>query len=111
MKKIVRLTENDLTRLVKRVIMEMKGNFEVGEKVKVSDGMGTLTIEIDSSTNSSIEGMIVSHTGDFGVSTGGMKMSNVATGNEVTINLIDDTNVMVSLPDTYNKSIKAKIKN
>ena len=110
MKKIVRLTENDLSRIVKRVILEMEGNLEVGEKVKVTDGMGTLTIEIDDSTSSGIEGMIVSHSGNFGSSSGQMKKSNVAIGNLAKIKMIDDTNVNVSLPDTYSKPIKAKIK-
>jgi hypothetical protein len=37
-------------------------------------------------------------------------MSNIAIGNLATIKMIDDSNVSVTLSDTYKKSVKAKIK-
>ncbi len=108
MKRIIRLTESDLTRIIRRVIME--GNLKVGEIVKVTDGFGTLEIEIDESTPNGYQGIIVDHSGDFGVSSKQVKMSNIAIGNLATIKMIDDSNVSVTLSDTYKKSVKAKIK-
>ena len=107
MKRIIKLTESDLTRIVRRVIMEE--TLKVGQIVRITDGMGTLKVSIEKSTNNGYQGMIDAHSGDFGSKSGQMKMTNVAIGDLVTIKMIDDTNVSVSLPDIYKKPINSKI--
>ena len=109
MKRIIKLTESDLTRIVRRVIMEETLKVDQIVRIKDNMGMGTLKVRIEKSTNNGYQGMIEAHSGDFGSKSGQMKMTNVAIGDLVTIKMIDGTNVSVSIPDTYKKPVNSKI--
>ena len=107
MKRIVRLTESDLTRIVRRIIME--GNLIPGQTLKLKEVLGELTITIIKSISpTEYEGIIQSHKYDFGGYQ--TKMSNIAVGNLVRIKMTNKDNyVNVILPDTYKNPVYARI--
>ena len=69
MKKVVRLTESDLVRIVKRVINEDDGAFSFGDKIKSKLGSALFGIKPSSDEESKLADAILSkvESGDFSV--------------------------------------------
>jgi hypothetical protein len=93
MKKIVRLTESDLARIVKRVIQEQKETFKVGDMFKITNPNGShVRFKIDKVANyggdASYDGTILGVFGDVegerGVAKKGDKISFDVQGDGIT---------------------------
>jgi len=118
MKKIIRLTESDLTRIVRRVIMEQDFNpltdlnhLAAGDSlVTFKDDRGTITVEVVDYDTDGYQAIITERFNDFGGNSGQMKMSNIAIGNEVQFKVVGD-NVSIKIPDTFKKPIIIPKKN
>ena len=114
MKRIIKLTESDLTRIVRRVINEQPTlsdlgtlptnlNFKVGDTVQVTDGMGHLKINIEKITPKGYEGIISALSGNFGITSGQSPQVNLGVFSAAIIK-VDGNNVSVTI-GRYEKPI------
>ena len=94
MKRIIRLTESDLTRIVRRVLNEQPSmddlgslplKIKVGDTVQVGDDTGHLKIKIEKITPKGYEGVITKYSGNFGLSSGQTPQVNIGVYDSVII--------------------------
>ena len=112
MKKVIRLTESDLARIIRRVIMEDDlDHITIGDSlVKFKDNSGSITVEVEDYDTGGYQGIITDRSNDFGGYSGQMKMTNIAIGDEVQFKVTGD-NVSIKIPDTFKNPIIVPKKN